>query len=285
MILVLSDKFDKHADLVCDKLSEQGADFFRSDLDVDSLMETYITFHAGVWIVNKNSREVSSDAIKCVWVRRTFVEVSLEETNLDDPSFKIWRGEWNKTLLGLYNSLKSKAWLNPLAKAYQAENKYLQMEFAEKVGFLMPPIIISNKKELLLDFAEKHGNVVLKMMNQDFYKDHDGKFKGLYVNQLTINDLNAFEDCNENPIVLQAYINKLYEVRYTIVGEEHHVCRIESQKSKLASVDWRRYDIPNTPHYSMQPPEEIKTKVSNFMSELGLNFGAMDFIVSSSDQW
>ncbi|TQP30143.1 MvdC/MvdD family ATP grasp protein [Vibrio cholerae] len=285
MILILSDKFDKHADVVCSKLSSKNENYFRFDLDTDSLKSSHITFCEGNWIISQNNLSVDSRLIEKVWVRRPFVEVSLEEANINDPGFKIWRGEWNKTLLGLYNTLKSVKWLNPLAKSYQAENKYLQMDLARDVGFTLPPLIVSNEKDVLCKFIDAYGDVVMKLMNQEFYQDADGKFKGLYVNKITDNDIKDFGYIGENPIVLQAYVDKDFEVRYTVVGEDHHVCQIQSQKSKLASVDWRRYDIPNTPHYPIDPPVEIREKVNQFMKSLDLKFGALDFIVTPSGDW
>lgn len=286
MILILSDQYDKHADLVCRKFERNGLQFFRFNLDTDSLRSSKVTFNGKHWDIYQGSDKIRSSKISSVWVRRPFVEVSLEEENISDASFKIWRGEWNKTLLGLYNSLKSLQWLNPLAKAYQAENKYLQMEVAKKIGFLMPNFIVSNDKAKLMEFVDSCDSAVLKPMNQEFYMDaSDGKFKGLYVNKVTKADLENFSTEGENPVFLQSYVNKLYEVRYTVVGNDHHVCRIESQKSKQANVDWRRYDIPNTPHYPFTPPLEVKNKVSILMETLGLYFGAIDFIVTPENEW
>ena len=111
MILVLTDKFDKHADIVCEKLIAKGLKYFRLDLDTESLKNTYITFVSGEWIINKNNITTNSKSIHSVWARRAFVELSLEEKEINDAGFKIWRGEWNKTLLGLYNSIKNINWL------------------------------------------------------------------------------------------------------------------------------------------------------------------------------
>jgi glutathione synthase/RimK-type ligase-like ATP-grasp enzyme len=97
--------------------------------------------------------------------------------------------------------------------------------------------------------------------------------------------LNLFQEIGENPIILQDYIDKNFEVRYTVVGKEHFVCKIDSQASKIANIDWRRYDLANTPHEIINPPEEIKKKVINLMAEFNLNFGALDFIVSQTDEW
>lgn len=285
MILVLTDQHDKHADSVCRKFELRDLCYFRLNLDVASLQQTSITFSGGVWKIKQRDEEILSTGITSVWARRPFVEVMLdEETN--DIGFKIWRGEWNKTLLGLYKTLKEVKWLNPLAKSYQAENKYVQLDAAIEVGFLIPDFIVSNNKSDIATFFETHQPVVLKPQNQEFYKDPvDGSFKGMYVNKISKDDLGEFSEVGENPIFVQAYTEKQYEVRYTVVGDAHHVCRIDSQRSKLANIDWRRYDIPNTPHYPMEPPHNIRLKVNSLMKLLGLHFGAMDFIVTPSNEW
>jgi glutathione synthase/RimK-type ligase-like ATP-grasp enzyme len=285
MILVLTDQHDKHADCVCNKFDLRELRYFRLNLDVASLQQTSITFAGNTWKIRQHHEEIFSSEIVAVWARRPFVEVMLDEET-DGIGFKIWRGEWNKTLLGLYKSLNKTKWLNPLAKSYQAENKYLQLDAAIEVGFLVPDFIVSNNKPDIVTFSEAHQSVVLKPQNQEFYKDPaDGSFKGMYVNKLSKQDLDNFSHTGENPIFVQAYIEKQYEVRYTVVNGTHHVCRIESQKSKFANIDWRRYDIPNTPHYPMEPPQNIRKQVNSLMDILGLRFGALDFIVTPSNDW
>jgi len=285
MILLLTDLYDKHCDIIVEKLKDKGRQFFRLDLDTQSLQKTAISFDENTWLIQNEIGSVCSHDVKCVWLRRPFVELTLQEQNDSDLNFKIWKGEWNKTLLGFYSEIRSVPWLNPLKEAYRAENKYLQMEEARKVGFQLPPTLVSNDKDRILNFANKYGEVVLKLMNQEFYQDDDGSYKGIYVNLLNIDDFDDFGGFSENPVVLQAYIPKCFEVRYTVVGQVHHVCRIESQKSSVANVDWRRYDIPNTPHVSMQPPIEIQSKVNQLLHNLGLSYGAFDFIVTPSNEW
>lgn len=285
MILLLTDAYDQHTDIVAAKLLSQGHYFFRLNLDTQSLQKTAITFDGNRWLISNNLGMISSGDIKCVWLRRPFVELTLQEQNQNDVNFKIWKGEWNKTLLGFYTKIRSVPWLNPLKEAYRAENKYLQMEEAIKVGFQIPPTLITNEKHKILDFTEKYKKVVLKLMTQEFYQDSDGHYKGIYVNLLDIDNFDDFGDSSENPIVLQAYIPKSFEVRYTVVGLTHHVCRIESQKSEISNVDWRRYDIPNTPHVPIDPPLEIRKKVNQLMKNLELFYGALDFIVTPSNEW
>ncbi|MBM6836103.1 MvdC/MvdD family ATP grasp protein [Desulfovibrio piger] len=283
-ILILTDKFDSHADRVQMKISEQGIVTFRLNLDVESLKTTKITEKCSTWYIQTDCGEISSNEIDGIFLRRAFVELMLDEYDSTDIGFKIWRNEWNKVLLGLYTALREKIWINRLKYAQIAENKFYQYHIAKQCDLNLPNQIVSNEIDQLKLFIEENGVCVVKTLAQEFYKDNDGVFKGLYVNKINVDSLNEFGD-NENPITIQKYYDKLYEVRYTVVGDEHFVCKIESQKSLVANVDWRRYDIANTPHVAMIPPDAIREKVSSLMELLGLSYGAIDFIVTKENDW
>jgi len=284
MVLILTDKNDAHANYVIEKMKSENLAFCRFNLDVESLKNTIVTYQNGTWSLQQNGKEIVPPTIKCIWNRRTFVELLLDEEYNQTIDFKLWKNEWNKTLLGIYSSLRHLEWLNPWRKSYEAENKYLQMEIALKNNLAIPPTIVTNNKSEALNFTRIHTHVALKLMHQDFYKQ-DSVYKGLYVNKLAEKDFENFSELEENPVVLQQYIEKDFEVRYTVVGRKHFVCKIESQKSLQTSIDWRRYDIPNTPHYVIVPPEEITHKVGALMKDLGIEYGALDFIVDKSKNW
>jgi glutathione synthase/RimK-type ligase-like ATP-grasp enzyme len=285
MILILTDRNDSHSNHVIKKLDSISLSYYRLNLDVESLLDTKVKFENNIWHIEQRNTTIDIDTVECVWNRRTFVELLLEETYDQSSDFKIWKNEWNKTLLGIYSKLRHKRWLNPWRKAYEAENKYLQMEFAIECGLTLPPTIVSNDKTVLTKFISENGNVVLKLMHQDFYRTDSGEYKGLYVNQITEKDIGKFKGIDENPIVLQKYIEKKFEVRYTVVGTNHYACMIDSQKSEIAKIDWRRYDIPNTPHTVIDIPQEVKTKVNLLMKKLGIEYGALDFIIDKSEDW
>ena len=159
------------------------------------------------------------------------------------------------------------------------------MDLASRLDFEIPKSLLSNEKSKLFEFSQRNSKIVLKLLNQDFYKTSSNEFKGFYVNVLNSEDLMDFCETEENPIFVQEYIEKKFEVRYTIVGSEHFVCKIDSQKSELSKIDWRRYDLPNTPHNIIKPPQGIKTKVSKLLKKLNLHYGALDFIVTPDNKW
>lgn len=286
MLLIISDKYDAHADFVQEKLFKHNVENFRINLDVDALKKTKITRKNSSWvIVNEYGNSVFSDEINLIWCRRPFVHLTLQEKKSSDTALKIWKNEWNRTLLGLYADLEQKNWLSPLRNSLRGENKYLQLNLAVQAGFSIPLSITSNVKTELLEFAEKFENVVFKVMEQEIYNDNENNPVGIYANKISVVDLLDFNVEDENPIFLQEYIKKSYEVRYTVVNGQHFVCKIDSQKSKISKDDWRRYDLANTPYFIITPPEEIKQKVDFFMQSLGINYGALDFIVTPTGDW
>lgn len=153
MILIISDFHDIHANIVEDKLKERKLSFFRLNLDTISLKNTFISYDGQNWTILQAEKVLHLSQVTKVWLRRAFVELSLEENTLVDVDFKIWRNEWDKTLSGLYLNLQSAKWLNPLREAYRAENKYYQFKIASELGFVIPEMVVSNIKADLLKFA------------------------------------------------------------------------------------------------------------------------------------
>jgi len=284
MILILTEKNDAHANALIEMLKTDNVSYFRLDLDTKSLEKTTVTFKNKTWIIKTKIAEIALKEVKCIWNRRTFVQLMLNEQN-KDYKFNIWKNEWNKTLLGMYFYLKDVKWLNYYRKNHKAENKYFQLKLAEDIGFKIPDYILSNNRLEILEFGRKHDKIVLKLLNQEFYKIANRQYVGFYVNIIPYEKLLDFSEEEENPIFLQKYIEKDYEVRYTVVGDEHLVCKIDSQKSDIARTDWRRYDLANTPHSIIIPPDEIKNKVQLLMKEFDLIFGALDFIVTKDGTW
>lgn len=96
MILILTDRNDVHADVVIRKLETKHTKVFRLNLDVISLEKTFITYENSIWHIKNEVNEFTSEDISCVWNRKTFVQLMLEEQN-KGYEFNIWKNEWNKS--------------------------------------------------------------------------------------------------------------------------------------------------------------------------------------------
>ena len=168
MILILSDSHDAHANVVQRRLLDRGQSPFRLNLDVASLVDTQITMDYGSgWVLHHGGTELRQPDVSAVWTRRAFVELMLEEQECRDADFLIWKGEWNKTLLGLYMTLDGVPWLSPVRESLRAENKFLQRKIASQIGLRVPDQIVSNDRTALASFAMHNDHVALKLHNQE----------------------------------------------------------------------------------------------------------------------
>lgn len=284
-VLILADAFDAHADVVTSKLKALGTDCYRFDLDVNSLKSSVISFDGYRWAIAQSGYDLTSDEVGAVWCRKATVSLTSEHEEGRSNGFRIWRSEWNRVLCGLYSELRGRPWLNPLQQSSLADNKYYQLSIAKSVGLSVPEYITSNSPGDLRSFADQGARTALKLMSQDLYRADDGTALGLYVNTIGPDDIADFASEGENPITLQRYIEKQYEVRYTFIGDKHFVCKIDSQASPRTAIDWRRYDIPKTPHFRISPPSDIRLAVETLMQKLGIAYGAADFIVDKNSKW
>lgn len=284
-VLIIADSADTHADAVECLLRDKFQLTYRLNLDKDALLKTHLSITENKATIYTHQGVVTTDDIGAIWVRRAFVELSIEEREAETVDETIWRNEWNRSLLGLYHDLSQHHWVSPLALTVRAENKPYQWSVARKIGLKVPRTLTSNLKHELEDFCKScGGQVAFKLLHQDIYR-RDQQVVGFYTNKIGLADLERFTESRENPITVQEYIDKAYEVRWTVVGNRHFPCRIESQLSESTKIDWRRYNIPKTPHYSMETPESVKWQVAKLMEVLGLAYGALDFIVTPRNEW
>lgn len=287
MILVIADSFDAHADLVENHLQQHGAEYVRLNLNVQALERTLITYSESddSWEIEVDDITFSTDEVSCVWARRLTIEKSdLDACNsIGEEKAKLWIGEWTRALHWLFYSLEDRAWLPPFRRAIRAEHKYLQLRAAKRAGLQTPPTLLSSHPDRVNDFASGQ-RTALKSLSQDFY-EFEGQKHGLFTNVLDESDFDEFSSDGEAPLFLQEYVPKAFEVRVTSIERNHLACKIDSQANERTSVDWRRYNIPQTPHHAMELPSDITSKLDRIMDILELNFGASDFIVSQSGGW
>ena len=285
MILIISDKKDLHADQVEAKLIDQGLPYYRFNLDVYSLLQTSYLFHLGDFQIIQDERLLEIKNVSCVWSRRTCATLLESEAWIEPADFGLWRNEWDKTLDAIFYRLRKLPWLNPLEAANAAQNKYLQMQSATESGFSIPETLISNNRAALLRFQQLAGPVTLRFLDHGFYGLAENAAKMAYVNKLTESNLAKFTGINENPIVLQRYIERAYQVRYTIVDRAHFACRIDSRLSRVANIDWGKYDLPNAPQRIIHVRESLRAKMNHLMNTMGLIYGSVNFIVDKNNKW
>jgi glutathione synthase/RimK-type ligase-like ATP-grasp enzyme len=90
--------------------------------------------------------------------------------------------------------------------------------------------------------------------------------------------LDSLPEC---PLTIQNYIEKAYELRVTVVGDRDFACKIDSQVAGgNTSVDWRRYNLPKTPHSQYTLPSNVREQLISFHAYFGLAASSFDLVRS-----
>lgn len=290
MVLLFTSRNERFTSIIEGQLNESS--LFKFNLDADSLKETFVSITEDNVVIEQGERTITLSQISGVWIKRQSVLVTSEEDQnycgfSDYCNYVLWRDEWNSVIkqLTVHLSFLKIPFFDEVSSLANAEKKVFQLDIARSVGFNTPSSIVTNSKPQILEFLNHHNNEgILKLSTQPSFSNTNGIYF-IYANKVSGTDFTEMDTTINSPFIVQNYIEKQYEVRYTFINGEHFVCKIDSQLSEISKVDFRRYDFANTPYTAIEAPDTIKEMVNSLMSRLNLNYGALDFIVDRNDNW
>jgi glutathione synthase/RimK-type ligase-like ATP-grasp enzyme len=95
-------------------------------------------------------------------------------------------------------------------------------------------------------------------------------------------DLEHLSQVRLAPHLFQRCIEKSCDLRVTIVGAKIFAIRIDSQAGR-GKLDWRHdYSVEMVP---CELPENLQVQCLDLMKRFGLNYGALDFILSATGEY
>jgi glutathione synthase/RimK-type ligase-like ATP-grasp enzyme len=166
-----------------------------------------------------------------------------------------------------------------------AAQKVSQLAAACRLGFQIPPTLVTTDPDELLDFYCAHdGKIVTKVIEQLSLHHQDEGFFRLteWVSTRDLGYAGAIRLC---PVIVQPYVPKAFEVRVTVVGGAVFAAEIHSQASNRARLDWRSYDRSSAPHRVHSLPPEMAARCRGLVDQLGLCYGALDLIVTPDGRY
>jgi glutathione synthase/RimK-type ligase-like ATP-grasp enzyme len=188
-------------------------------------------------------------------------------------------------LAGFWDSLRSARWLDNLAKIERAKNKLLQLRLASEVGLIIPPTLVTNNPDAAREFfSQVQGRMVSKLLTAIAHSMESPEFF-LYTSRVKAEDLEEAESLRYCPMVFQAEIPKQLELRVVVVNGQTFVGALESSQYNHSTVDWRRPGIDPGAWQHHTLPDSLLQQLQIFMANLGLNFGAFDFILTPGGEY
>lgn len=188
-----------------------------------------------------------------------------------------WEQQESRVILEdfLYG-LDGALWVNHPHRAVQARPGPRQLRLASSLGFRTPPALYTNDPDQAAAFAvEQGGRVVCKTLTP-----HPGRF--VQARLVTTGEiLESADSVRRSVCYFQRPVDKVGDIRLTVVGERMFPCRISSD----GALDWRAVPESGLEFEAVGVSQPLAHKVLKLTHELGLEYAALDFAVDRDGTW
>jgi glutathione synthase/RimK-type ligase-like ATP-grasp enzyme len=287
MILFITNKEDITTDFIINRLNKLKLPYYRLNTE-DILTKVGINFDFTNDIYEiidyRKNQKFNLANIKSVYYRRPELpKIAYSELSQGENYFVI--NELNYLLEGLYKLLQYKIWISSVYAIREAENKIYQLIVARKLGFTIPLSLITTIEESAKDFVERRNeNCVIKAIKTGFVND-EVEPKIIFTSLLKKEHLDSLSTVRYCPMYFQSKIDKIVDIRITVVGNKVFPAKIKSQEFDETKIDWRKGSNPMVEFERIDIPEDLKLKCLNLTKYLHLNFGAIDLILDTNNSY
>lgn len=275
-------------DRVIEAIRARGGDALRIDTDlfpteVGLSISTHDRGHDVS--IHAEGRRVPLSEITAVWHRRLQVAGGLPQ-EMDREERRVSTEEARRTFMGMLESLPVFR-LDPEYIVRRVEHKSAQLTWAREVGFPIPRTLTTNEPEAVRAFAAScPGGIITKMLSSFAIYDAEGREQVVFTNEVSPQDLEDLEGLRLCPMTFQEMVPKAVELRVTVLGYRVFAAAVDSQANARAQVDWRKDGIGLLREWVRHDlPPVVEQQVLAFMDRVGLNYGAIDLILTPDGRY
>lgn len=288
-ILCFTISIDLHAEAVEKTINKSKQySFIRINTD-NSTQFNYPCITNDEFFVVINGKKIPAEEISAMWIRKPYLNLFSRKESDENKKIKIKHifEEFSEIWpVFLIEAKKNAIYTLPSYPNVQANRKINQLNIAKKVGWDIPSFIVSYSKQEILSYIKSWKRTLTKPLSTKIYeKEGQEILFGTHVFSSKEFELFFHEREITYPFFCEEYIEKLYELRITVVGKKVFACKIDSQKSNKSKLNWKKIHIYSLPHEIYNLPKEVEEKCINVCKELNLDYGAIDVIVSPNGKY
>lgn len=279
-VLVLSELDDYTADCVIMKLHERDVPVVRLDPGVDFPGAATLAAElddSGYWTgeLMTMTRRLDLAMVRAVYRRRPSLRAP--EPDLDEQAARFAASEARHGLNGVLANLPHCLYVNHPDANHAADVKVTQLRVAASLGLRVPASLITNDLGQARLFAARHRQIVYKPLTFVRHLTPDGP-QTIWTQPVRADELD--ETIAGTAHLFQGLVDKVADLRITVVGQQIFCIRIDSDPPQL---DWR-YDYDKLTYTWCDPPPELAGPVIAYLKRLGLAFGCFDFGLTGSGE-
>jgi len=276
-VLVISQRFDPHADVVVAALERRGAAAVRVNTDdLHGYAVRWDSETGGIVIRGAAGLCVDMHDVRSCYFRPSATPST--HPDLEVPGAAAFSAqEADAFVQGLY-ALPGVRWISPPHLVERAAAKVGQLAVAKQVGLTVPRTVVTNDPAEARAFAASiDGDIVVKALGATSVEAGAYRF-AVAAQRLSSTELMEHADAVRlAPTVLQEHIAKDSEVRVTVIGEDVFAVELTSLGDD-APVDWTRVDPSRLAYAPVSLSHALEERIRAFLAWYQLPFGALDFL-------
>lgn len=270
-ILIIATEHDPHTVTVAREIDALGGEYVVADLSEfpqqANLVVRFTCCGDRDLGMTLRGRRIDLSAIGAAWWRRP--QQPRISSDLQGETHRLFAAnEMAEALAGLWHALDC-YWVNEPRADHVAHRKITQLRVAQDVGLRLPDTLITNDPDEARRYIDAHG------YQQVIYKSFSALEQAWRETRLIRPDeLELIDYVRYAPVIFQEYIEAVYDVRITVVGDEFFPAAIHSQQTPYPT-DFRM----EMDHATIEPcelPTEVEGRLRDLMDRLGLRYGAID---------
>lgn len=223
--------------------------------------------------------------ITALWYRRSYHIGKGLETVLDKEFLPSTIGELRRTLFGMLEGLPCFQ-LERYSTYRRLDSKEEQLRIAADCGLEVPATCITNSPERLQTFIRDTGKPIVAKMQSAFAIYRESREHVVFTSEINENHLEELQRLAYCPMTFQEKLPKALELRVTVVGKEIFAFSIDSQQLPDARTDWRKEGAALAEDWQpYELPGQVKAAVLRLMDRYGLNYGAIDLVLTPEGKY
>ena len=287
-VLIITHSQDNESiPLVIKAIESEGGKAFRFDTDrfpTEVQLDICYKSECEQVILTNDNEKLNLNEVSAVWYRRIAIGARIPKT-LDKQLRQAYIGECRATIQGAIESIRG-FHLDRVANIRLAENKQLQLQVAREVGLDTPHTLTTNNPQAVKKFAQDcEGGMITKMLSSFAIYDQLGQENVVFTNSVSSEDLENLDGLHLCPMTFQEKVPKALELRTIIVGKQVFTAAVDSQALHHARNDRRREGIALLNAWELYNlPQDVEKKLLQLMDYFGLNYGAIDIILTPDNR-
>ncbi|WP_019632153.1 MvdC/MvdD family ATP grasp protein [Actinomadura atramentaria] len=267
-VLIVARPGDPSSDLVVRALRDRGVRVARFDLG-DPGVRLTAELSGGRWVgeLGDGHRAVLLEDVVAVFWR--WPTRAAGAPAVSDPAARRWAGrEDSEALHGVLRTLRVR-WINHPDRVAVANSKPLQLAAAHAAGLTVPATLITNTAR-----SARHWSADGRALYKAFYANGPDDTAMIYAGPVAPASIPPQLHAAGT---FQRIINGDH-IRVTVAGPRMFAVSIHG----ATRLDWRGHrDVTYTP---VEIPAPVQDRITRYMTGLGLEYGAFDFI-RRTDDW